>query len=163
MTLLDTITYRSTANAHRPCPRVIVADEGWRQAIDQLVAGRCTLLGLWGDANAVHMALLEETTVDIAVLSYTCEAGTYPSVAAHHPPAIRLERAVHDLFGLEAVGTPDARPWLDLGFWSVRHPLGDRGPCWHRSRLTMTSLPLCSQDPREQDSGECNPSFPRNP
>ncbi|HYC16956.1 MAG TPA: NADH-quinone oxidoreductase subunit C [Pseudolabrys sp.] len=128
MTLLDTITYRSTANAHRPCPRVIVADEGWRQAIDQLVAGRCTLLGLWGDANAVHMALLEETTVDIAVLSYTCEAGTYPSVAAHHPPAIRLERAVHDLFGLEAVGTPDARPWLDLGFWSVRHPLGDRGP-----------------------------------
>src|SRR4029079_15776782 len=31
-----------------------------------------------------------------------------------------------DLYGLEAVDAPDARPWLDLGFWSVRHPLGSK-------------------------------------
>jgi Ni,Fe-hydrogenase III large subunit len=34
-----------------------------------------------------------------------------------HPPAIRLERAIHDLFGLEPEGLPDTRPWLDHGRW----------------------------------------------
>ena len=43
-----------------------------------------------------------------------------------HPPALRLERAICDLFGLEAVGAPDARPWLDHGVWDRRHPLGKR-------------------------------------
>ena len=74
------------------------------------------------------MALLDEETSDVTVISYTCKSGKYPSVAARHPPAIRLERAIRDLFGLDAVDTLDARPWLDLGFWSVRHPLGEKGP-----------------------------------
>ncbi len=127
MALLDTIAHRETAKQHRPWPRAIVTEEGWRQAIDLLASGRCTLLGLWGDAPAVHMALLAETFDDIAVVSYTCKGGKYPSVAARHPPAIRLERAIRDLFGLEATDAPDTRGWLDLGFWSVRHPLGKRG------------------------------------
>src|SRR6185312_6214387 len=41
-------------------------------------------------------------------------------------PAIRLERAIQSLFGLQADGSPDPRPWLDLGFWGVKHPLGNR-------------------------------------
>ena len=32
------------------------------------------------------------------------------------------------MFGLEAAGSPDTRPWLDLGFWDVAHPLGDKTP-----------------------------------
>lgn len=107
-------------------PRSTVTEEDWDQAIDRLVAGSATLLGLWGDAPDVHMALYDETTADIAVLTYTCKDGTYPSVGARHPPAIRLERAIASLFGLVAVGLPDPRPWLDLGFWDVRHPLGKR-------------------------------------
>jgi Ni,Fe-hydrogenase III large subunit/Ni,Fe-hydrogenase III component G len=124
--LIDSIKHRETAKAHRPWPRVIVGDEGWNDAIDFLVRSRCTLLGLWGDAPHVHMALLDEKAGDIAVVSYACKNGEYPSVGAKHPPAIRLERAICDLFGLEAVGAPDTRPWLDLGFWDVRHPLGKR-------------------------------------
>jgi Ni,Fe-hydrogenase III large subunit/Ni,Fe-hydrogenase III component G len=126
MALLDNITHRDKAKQHRPWPRVPVTDDGWRQAIDQLAAGHLTLLGLWGDAPAVHMALLAETFDDIAVLSYICKDGTYPSVAARHPPAIRLERAIRDLFGLDATDAPDTRSWLDLGFWNVRHPLGKK-------------------------------------
>jgi Ni,Fe-hydrogenase III large subunit/Ni,Fe-hydrogenase III component G len=127
MALLDEIKHRERAKQHRPWPRVIVSDEGWRQAIDQLAAGYCSLLGLWGDAPSVHMALLGADFNDIAVLSYVCKDGQYPSVGARHPPAIRLERAIHDLFGLEAIDAPDVRSWLDLGFWNVRHPLGKRG------------------------------------
>jgi len=126
MALLDSIAHKDTAKRHRPWPRVGVSDEGWRQAIDLLAGGRATLLGLWGDAPDVHMALLGEKFDNIAVLTYTCKNGTYPSVGARHPPAIRLERAIRDLFGIEAARATDARPWLDLGFWDVRHPLGKK-------------------------------------
>jgi len=71
------------------------------------------------------MALLEGG--DVAVLTYSCGDGRYPSIGAKHAPAIRLERAIGDLFGLDAVGATDARSWLDLGFWDVRYPLGGKG------------------------------------
>jgi Ni,Fe-hydrogenase III large subunit len=74
------------------------------------------------------MALLDENAGDGAVLTYECVGGRYPSVAARHPPAIRLERAIASLSGLEAAGAPDLRPWLDLGFWDVQHPLGAQKP-----------------------------------
>ncbi len=128
MALLDTIKYRELAKQHRPWPRAAVTDEGWRQAIEHLAAGRCSLLGLWGDAPKVHMALLGGKFDEIVVFTYACKDGKYPSVAARHPPAIRLERAIRDLFGLEPVDAPDSRGWLDLGFWNVRHPLGKRRP-----------------------------------
>src|SRR5262245_54233830 len=83
-------------------------------------------MSLWGDTRAVHMAVLNEAIADIAVLTFECQDGTFPSVGALHPPAIRLERAIHDLFGLTPVGAFDERPWLDLGFWGVEAPLGPR-------------------------------------
>ena len=83
-------------------PRNDVTEDGWCQAIDRLAGGSATLLGLWGDTGAVPMALYDEKTADIAVLTYACKGGKYPSVAAKHPPAIRLERAIRDLFGLDA-------------------------------------------------------------
>jgi Ni,Fe-hydrogenase III large subunit len=128
MTLLSGITHTDVAERHHPWPRAVVADAGWQQAIDQLASGRCSLLGLWGDAPEVHMALLDEQSNNVAVISYTCKSGNYPSVAARHPPAVRLERAIRDLFGLDAADAPDPRPWLDLGFWTVQHPLGKKGP-----------------------------------
>src|SRR5450631_876108 len=109
-------------------PRANVTEDDWGQAIDRLAGGSQSLLGLWGDTGAVHMALFDEKTSDIAVLTYACKDSRYPSVGAKHPPAIRLERAIRDLFGLEATDAPDTRPWLDLGFWDVRHPLGKKGP-----------------------------------
>jgi hypothetical protein len=69
---------------------------------------------------------LHEAHGDIRVLIYTCADGTYPRVGARHSPVIRLERAIRDLYGLDAIGAPDTRTWLDLGFWDVRHPLGNR-------------------------------------
>jgi Ni,Fe-hydrogenase III large subunit len=108
-------------------PRTHVTENGWREAIDRLASGSTTLLGLWADGTDVLMAASEGDSA-ITVISYACRDGRFPSVGAKHPPAIRLERAIQSLFGLEAVGAPDARPWLDLGFWDVKHPLGARAP-----------------------------------
>src|SRR5262249_37797615 len=120
--LIDRIEGRRV-EGHRPWPRAIVREEGWRAIISGVSAGRLTLLGLWGDSGCVHMAVLDEDSGEIAVASFDCPQKQYPSVAAQHPPAIRLERALHDLYGIQAVGLPDTRAWLDLGFWDVRHPL----------------------------------------
>jgi Ni,Fe-hydrogenase III large subunit len=111
---------------HRPWPRIAVNEDGWRFVGSQLSAGYWTLLALWGDVSAVHMAVLDEAAREIAVVTIACRSGRYPSVGALHPPAIRLERALRDLWGIEPVGLPDTRPWLDLGFWDVQHPLGRR-------------------------------------
>jgi len=95
-------------------PRTTVTEDGWREAIEQVAAGDRTLLGLWGDPPDVHMALLlDQTTNDITVISYACQNASYPSVGAKHPPAIRLERTIRDLYGLDATGAVDRRPWLD--------------------------------------------------
>ncbi|HET9572527.1 MAG TPA: hydrogenase expression protein HypE [Methyloceanibacter sp.] len=90
----------------------------------ELVEARATLLGLWGDQGCVHMALIEEPSTKIVVLTLPCPDGKFPSVGALHPPAIRLERAIKDLYGLKPAGAVDTRPWLDLGFWGVTQPLG---------------------------------------
>jgi Ni,Fe-hydrogenase III large subunit len=86
--------------------------------------GDCTLLGLWGEPGWVYMAIMPEVAPEIAVLSLYCPVGSFPSVGAIHPPAIRLERAVYDLVGLRPEGALDQRPWLDHGRWGVRYPLG---------------------------------------
>jgi Ni,Fe-hydrogenase III large subunit len=109
--------------AHRPWPRSRVSEAGWRAAVDHLAAGRLTLLGLFGEAQIVHMALLDEASGEVAVVSLACLA-RFPAVSARHPPAGRLERTIYDLFGLEADGALDERPWLDHGVWGVQSPLG---------------------------------------
>src|SRR5262249_24320776 len=121
-TLIDAIAAGRAAEAHRPCPRVVVDEALWQQLASQLAAGRYSLLGLWGDRNAVHMALFDEGETQTAVVTLPCPDGHFPSVGQIHPPAIRPERALRDLFGIEPRDMPDARPWFDHGRWDVRHP-----------------------------------------
>jgi Ni,Fe-hydrogenase III large subunit len=124
---LDIIPTGGRVPAHRPWPRVVVTADAWRNVASRIASGHATLFGLWGDSNpapTVHMAVIADTTGEIAVVSLGCPAGKFPSIAALHPPATRLERAIHSLYGLEPVDAPDLRPWLDLGHWDVRYPLG---------------------------------------
>ncbi len=123
MSLLSLIPHREVVAAHRPWPRAVVGEDGWLKAIDLLAAGDVTLCGFWAEASAVHVALLGEGD-EVAVVSLGCGSGKFPSVAARHPPALRLERSIRDLFGLEAVGATDMRPWLDHGVWDKAAPLG---------------------------------------
>jgi len=121
----DLLGKRQRISAHRPWPRAVVDAEGWDSAAFLAADGRCTLLGLWGEKDAVHMALAVQDPLEIAILSLPCPDGAFPSVGRHHPPAIRLERAIRDLFGLTPQGAVDARPWLDHGRWGKRRPLGE--------------------------------------
>jgi Ni,Fe-hydrogenase III large subunit len=113
--LHDVIRAGRMVEAHRPWPRAVVNHEGWRRAASLLSTGQWTLLGLWAEREQVHMALTDEG--EFGVLSVECEGKRFPSVGQSHPPAIRLERAIRDLWGLEPEGLADTRSWLDHGKW----------------------------------------------
>ncbi len=143
-TLIDIIPQGETIGGHRPWPRYALTPDAWRHVASEIAAGHAALFGLWGDASTapmVHMAVIEDSTGEIAVVSLACPAGTFPSVGALHPPAIRLERAIHSLYGLAPAGAPDTRPWLDLGFWDVQHPLGAGTPA-PAARSAYAFLPV---------------------
>ncbi|MFG1302027.1 NADH-quinone oxidoreductase subunit C [Xanthobacter sp. V3C-3] len=116
----------------RPWPRAEVSAAEWEGLIALLAAGDLSLAGLWGVGGSqgarVDLALLDPSGGGLAVASLAAPDGTFPSVARHHAPAARPERAACDLFGLVAEGAPDPRPWLDHGRWGVNHPLGAAAP-----------------------------------
>ena len=124
MALKDIAEKGRNVAAHRPWPRAVVGRDAGGGAVQHLVDAGATMLGLWGDKDAVHLALLEEPSGEIGVVTLECADGKFPSVAARHPAANRLERAIASLYGLKPIGAPDTRPWLDLGFWGVTQPLG---------------------------------------
>jgi Ni,Fe-hydrogenase III large subunit len=124
--LIDRILEGREILQRRPWPRAVVGAHLWKFVANELAQGRLSLLGLWAEPATVHMAIMDEDTVEIAVVSLDCPDRGYASIGRHHPPALRLERTAHDLFGLSAEGLPDTRPWLDYNNWGVRFPLGDR-------------------------------------
>jgi Ni,Fe-hydrogenase III large subunit len=124
--LIDRILEGREIQQRRPWPRAVVGAHLWRYVTNELAQGRLSLLGLWGEPSTVHMAIMDHAMAEIAVVSLDCPDHSYASIGKRHPPALRLERALNDLFGLSAEGLPDTRPWLDHGSWGVRYPLGDR-------------------------------------
>ena len=127
-TLRDIFDEGQAMPEHRPWPRAVVGDEGWQQAISLLQDEQCTLLGLWGENECVHLALIDAEGKEPGILSFECEDRSFPSVGCLHAPAIRLERALRDLSGLDPEGLTDPRAWLDHGKWPVHHPLGQAEP-----------------------------------
>jgi len=122
--LIDTVEHADTRLGRVPLQRSVVDASTWEALAVELSQNRnWSLLAHWAEPDAVHMALLDAADNTIAVVTLPCPTRPYPSLARHHPPAIRLERSIRDLYGLEPEHAPDPRPWLDHGTWLQRHPL----------------------------------------
>lgn len=100
---------------HQGCPRRLAPADGWRTLGEALRSDGLDLLGLWGDENCVHAAVFARADHSPCVLTLRAHAGRVPSLGVFHAPAIRLERAVQDLHGIEVTALPDPRPWLNHG------------------------------------------------
>ncbi len=124
MTVLERCGAQASIENSRPWPRAVVGADGWRFAASQMREGLWDLVALWAEAGVVHCAVRDVLSGEAAILSLPCAHGAYTSLAQWHPPAMRIERTIRDLFGLEPIGLPDTRPWLDHGRWGVKHPLG---------------------------------------
>src|SRR5207244_3717683 len=89
MTFLSALANRGErVAAHRPWPRIVVNASTWRQAVLGIAAGEATLLGLWGEGEAVHLALHAEAAPERLVVSR-------PGACRHHrarPLPLHLQR-----------------------------------------------------------------------
>lgn len=112
----------------RPFAREDADAARWLVAAREMAEGKADLFSLWSDGARVYLALAPRETYALRILALACPEGRFPSVARLHPPALRLERTICDLYGLVAEGLPDKRRWLDHGRWGLRHPCGDAEP-----------------------------------
>lgn len=112
----------------QPMHSIAVSEQQWEQASRDLAAGGITLLSLWASDGAVHMALMDDAGKQIAILCLELQEKSFPAVSRCHLPALRLERAITDLFGYQPTGSADSRPWLDHGRWDVTNPMTDQSP-----------------------------------
>lgn len=103
--------------------RAAVDAAAWEGLAAGCAAGSHDLSALWADGDRMCMALNDADRGLRAIAALATEQGAYPSVGRHHAPAVRLERAMRDLYGTRPLGLADMRPWLDHGRWPGR---GDR-------------------------------------
>ena len=95
-------------------PATTVDARAWSATGERLQSGELSLLALWGEPRLAHMAVIDASGTP-GVLHLPCSEGRFPSIGRVHSPAIRPERAMRELCGLDAEGAPDARPWLHHG------------------------------------------------
>ena len=102
----------------------IATPQDWTEAAARLDRGDVEFVSLWGDEGCVCLALRAPGAAELEILRLPLEAGAFPSLARVFEPAVRLERALVDLYGHVATGADDGRRWLDHGRWPLRAPLG---------------------------------------
>ena len=130
----DIIRAAPPAEPCRPFPRHLLLGEEWRAmaaALDEPEAP--SLLALWADTLRVHALFHDEATATWLVASTSVAENRYPALSPQRPAAAWFERMIHDLWGHEAEGGRDLRPWLEHGRWPVTvpmapHPLPRQSP-----------------------------------
>jgi len=118
---------RGAPQGCRPFERFLLTPTAFAALRDALPAEpTLALLSLWAEPASVHATFLDEAQGGLVLASCPASEGAYPALSPVRPGAVRLERAIRDLWGLRAEGAPDLRPWLDHGRWPVTAPLSAR-------------------------------------
>jgi Ni,Fe-hydrogenase III large subunit len=129
----------------KPWPRYQVDAAAWSRCAEAFKAGEADLIALWCDTEEAHLALRVRDGGTPVVVSLALTDGGFPSIGLAHVPALRLERTIRDLYGVNAKGSPDRRPWLDHGAWGVTAPLGAAEPAELRNPAEYDFLPVRGQ------------------
>ncbi|MGI4747856.1 MAG: hypothetical protein ACRYFY_17710 [Janthinobacterium lividum] len=112
----------------RPWPRYLLVPEAWADLAERLATDPLRLITLWADETTIH-ALFLDAEGDPLVASVPIELRRYLALSPARPAISPCERMVRDLWGSEAIGALDLRPWLDHGNWGLTAPLSPRpGP-----------------------------------
>jgi Ni,Fe-hydrogenase III large subunit len=116
-----------------PWPRHRLDADAWRALRERLTGEDWTLVALFGDrdgdAPQVQLVLRDEVNGTLAAIRHDCQVapevpyGRFLGLGDLRPGAIRLERAIRDLFGIAVDEAVDDRLWLDHGKWPIRRPL----------------------------------------
>ena len=137
----------------------------WRTVCQQVRGEGGRLVALWssdgndrGEGYAVHAALAVRSGLIVATLALAGES--FPDVSDIFPSAGRMQRAVCDLFGVQAEGAADQRKWLRHAAWRAdEFPLRkdfihEPRATNHESRVTSHESPITNHQsrPEQMDS-----------
>ncbi|OGA02808.1 MAG: hydrogenase [Betaproteobacteria bacterium RIFCSPLOWO2_02_64_14] len=94
----------------------------WRTACQQVRDKGGRLVALWGtddhdrgEAFAVHAALVVQSGLLVTTMSL--DGLSFPDISDIFPAANRMQRAIYDLFGVNAENAADRRKWLRHAAW----------------------------------------------
>ena len=130
-------TRRQSASGAVRCSAPSSMPPTWEASGDRtrraIATGRCSRIGRNPTPYTWRCSIPADNTT--AVVTLPCPTHRYPSIGRHHPPAIRLERAIRDLYGLE----PEHAP----GSTSVARsrPMDRSVIRWRGAEPTPASLP----------------------
>ena len=118
----------------------------WRAACRQVREKGGRLVALWGadnsdrgEAFAVHAALTVQS--GLLVVTLPLDGAGFPDVSDVFPAANRMQRAVHDLFGVSAENAADQRKWLRQTAWRANeYPLRKDFRASHESSDTRHAV-----------------------
>jgi len=106
-----------------PSTYATVTPDQWVEAARSAREAGGRLLSLWGTDDrdrdgslAVLAAFAGRGGVAVVKLPLRPEEA-YPDISGIFVAAVRMQRAVQDLLGIEAAGARDTRPWLRHGAW----------------------------------------------
>ncbi len=102
--------------------RLRIDERDWIGLAMGCAQGLQDFLALWIDDDAAHMGLGVPALKLRIIVSVPLKRSSFPSVAKNHAAAIRLERCLRDLHGVEPKGLPDQRNWIDHGKWPSPPP-----------------------------------------
>ncbi len=117
------------AEVCRPWPRFLLTHADWSALANALADDpTLALIGLWAEPGRVHALFVHESAREVLPVTTEVAAGSYPALSPGRPLAAWFERAVRDLWGYEATGGLDGRPWLDHGRWGCTRPMSPVPP-----------------------------------
>lgn len=126
MTTANDIVRSAPAEVCRPWPRHILSHANWTGLAHSSMTQSWPLLAAWADTVQAHALFLDPKALTIVAASTPVESGRFPALSPFLPAAAWYERMIHDLWGHQAEGATDLRPWLDHGVWPHVHPMAIR-------------------------------------
>jgi Ni,Fe-hydrogenase III large subunit/Ni,Fe-hydrogenase III component G len=141
----------------------------WRTACQQVRDKGGRLVALWaadnsdrGEAFSVHAALTVQS--GLLVIALPLDGESFPDVSDIFPAANRMQRAVYDLFGVNAGNAADRRKWLRHAAWPADvFPLRKDFVSNHESRITNHASEVADDYPFVQVGGEGVHEIPVGP
>ena len=107
-----------------PMHRARVDAAQWSALALAVAEAKGRLVSLWGsdrraagDGFAVAAAYATAEGLLWAELGLDVVRPAYPDISRFFVPAVRMQRAAHDLVGIDAEDAADTRPWLRHGAW----------------------------------------------
>lgn len=103
-------------------PSLKVDRENWATVARLAKEGGARLVAEWAaqekEGFSIHAAFAQSQK-GYALVKTRLNGGEekFPSLAPHYVAAARMERVIHDLFGLAPRGHPDLRPWIKHEHW----------------------------------------------